>query len=308
MTTFQIGFDGPGIREGEIDVGDLAPALLALGDLFESANAALNNAPTETKLKLRASERGCFVALLSLDVSFIADMLDVMSANPEKVTAAKDLIQIVIGGGTIVGGTTWGLFSVLRFLNGAKPETSTQNEDGTTSVTKGGTTIIVEHKTAKLLTDYSTREAAKNFVTKALQSPGITSVSLGDSDPRTDAEPTLVLTKDDIKAVQIPDSEVVDADETRSQREVWLQIVSAHFEDGYKWRFTDGTNTFTAMMLDRDFKSRLATADLALTKNDTLRCLIEDVQRLENSQLKTETFVLEVREHVSGAKQLRLFD
>lgn len=308
MTTFRIGFDGPAIRDGEIEVGDLAPALLALGEMFENANAALNQERADAKLKIRASKRGSFVALLSLDISFITDMLDVVSAHPDRITAADDLLGLIIQGGKIVGGTAVGLFVALRFLKGEKPDSSAKNDDGTTSITKGGTTIIVDSRTAKLLTDYPTREATKSFVNKALRSEGITSVSFAEDDGTVDHEPDLTLTKRDIASVEIPEPEDNQANETRSEREVLLRIVSAQFAEGYKWRFTDGTNTFTAGMRDENFKERLEHAEIALSKQDTLRCLIEEVQWLAGSQLKTETSIIEVKEHISGAKQLKLFD
>lgn len=308
MTTFRIGFDGPAIRDGEIDVADLAPALLALGDIFENANAALNQDRANAKLKIRASERGSFVALLSLDVSFITDMLDAVSANPDRITAAEDLLGLIIQGGKIVGGTAVGLFVALRFLKGGKPDSSAQNEDGTTSITKGGTTIIVDSRTARLLTDYPTREATKTFVNRALRSEGVTTVSFTEDDAAVDHDPELTLTKSDIASVEIPEPDDDQSNETRSEREVLLRIVSAQFAEGYKWRFTDGTNTFTAEMRDEDFKRRLENAEIALSKQDTLRCLIEEVQWLSGSQLKTETSIIQVREHISGAKQLKLFE
>ena len=39
---FGIAFEGPAFDDGEIDVRDLAPALLALGDVIQAANHALN--------------------------------------------------------------------------------------------------------------------------------------------------------------------------------------------------------------------------------------------------------------------------
>lgn len=214
----------------------------------------------------------------------------------------------MIDGGTILGGSTIGLFAALRFLKGGKPDSSAQNEDGTTSITKGGTTILVDNRTAKLLTDYPTREATKSFVNKALRSEGITSVSFDDSEREPDEGHHLVLTKSDIASAEIPAPEDEEADETTTEREVKLRIVSAQFEEGYKWRFTDGTNIFSATMKDEAFKASLDNADIVLSKHDTLRCLIEEVQRLEGDKLKTETSILEVRQHISGAKQLKLFD
>lgn len=39
-SSFRVAFEGEPFAEGEIDVNDLAPALLALGDVIQAANRA----------------------------------------------------------------------------------------------------------------------------------------------------------------------------------------------------------------------------------------------------------------------------
>lgn len=300
MSTFKIGFDGPSVENGEIDVADLAPALLALGELFSAANQALNKDRAEAKLRIRASEKGSFVALLSLDVSFVTDLLDVFAASPDRVTAADQLLELLIKGGTI----TVGLFYALRFLRGKRPDKTEKNENGTTSITVGPTTIVVDQRTVILLEDYRTREATEKFVGTALNAKGINKVSF---DEESDGTPELILTKDDIAAVKVPEPEDDDKTETTTKREALVKIVSAQFAEGYLWRFTDGTNTFTASMEDQDFLNRLDRSEVVLSKNDTLRCEIEETQTLAGNKLKTDAKILEVKEHISGARQLKLF-
>ena len=305
MTTFRIGFDGPSVDNGEIDVADLAPSLLALGEFFEAANRALNKDRADVKLKIRATEKGSFVALLSLDVSYIADILDVVAAHSDRVTAANQLPDLVIKGGTAIGGTV-GFFKALKWLNGRKPQNVVRNDDGTTTLTKDGTTIIVDQRTIVLLEDYPTREATEKFVKTSFKPQGIQKVILDEADGRED-EPDLTLTKADIGSATVPEPTQDEVTETTVEREALLKIVSAQFEEGYLWRFTDGTNTFTASMEDAEFVKRLDNSEVVLSKNDTLRCAIVEKQQLAGSRLKTETAITVVKEHISGARQLRLF-
>ncbi|AVO39008.1 hypothetical protein [Pukyongiella litopenaei] len=305
MTTFRIGFDGPSVDNGEIDVADLAPSLLALGEFFEAANRALNNDRADVKLKIRATEKGSFVALLSLDVSYISDILDFVAAHPDRVTAANQLLDLIIKGGTVVGGTV-GFFKALKWLNGKKPEQVTRNDDGTTTLTKDGTTIVVDQRTIVLLEDYPTREATEKFVKTSFKPQGIQKVILDEANGSKD-EPDLTLTKADVSSAIVPEPTKDEITETTVEREALLKIVSAQFEEGYLWRFTDGTNTFTASMEDADFVKRLDNSEVVLSKNDTLRCAIVEKQQLAGSHLKTETTITEVKEHISGARQLRLF-
>lgn len=305
MTTFKIGFDGPSVENGEIDVNDLAPSLLALGELFTAANAALNQTRAKSKLNIKATEKGSFVALLSLDVSFVTDLLDVVSANPDRLTAAKDLLDVLLKTGAAIGGPIT-FFAALRHLGGQRADASEKNDDGTTSITMNGTTIIVDRRTAVLLEDGPTREATKKFVKTSLAPDGVRSVGFVHDDADLKGDRSLVLTRDDIAAVSIPEPSEDEKETITQTRVALLKIVSAQFQEGYLWRFTDGQNTFTASMEDRTFLNQIDSADVQLTKNDTLRCLIEETQELSGNQLKTTARILEVKGYIPGARQLRL--
>lgn len=307
MSTFRIGFEGPSVAGGEIEVADLAPSLLALGELIETANRVVNKDRAEAKLKIRASEMGSFVAILSLDVSWITDMLDVIAANPDRVTAAKDLLDLLWDAGAIigtVGGGAYGFFKVLKVLDGRRPDAVVENEDGTVSLTVGGTTLVVDKRVVNLLEDLPTREATEKFVRTSFKPKGIKEVTL-DADGAGDSS-RLVLTPEDIRAATVPEPTEEETSVETVSREALLKIVTGQFEEGYKWRFTDGTNTFTATMSDPAFLNRLDSSEIVLSKNDTLRCVIEETQTLAGTRLKTDTEIVEVKQHISGARQLRL--
>jgi len=59
--TFQIIYDGPALENSTMDVKDLAPALLALGEAIEQANFSTNHQKASVVLNVRASfKTGCF--------------------------------------------------------------------------------------------------------------------------------------------------------------------------------------------------------------------------------------------------------
>ena len=72
---FWVAFEGSAVEDGEMDVRDLAPALLALGDVIQAANRALNGSRAEANLRVRATKRVRFEALLSI-IRALGDMLD----------------------------------------------------------------------------------------------------------------------------------------------------------------------------------------------------------------------------------------
>jgi hypothetical protein len=58
--SFTIAYDGPALRDGAMDVRDLAPALLAVGQLFDAANTVLNRDQATVKISVTATGQGSF--------------------------------------------------------------------------------------------------------------------------------------------------------------------------------------------------------------------------------------------------------
>lgn len=54
---FSLIFEGTSAENGEIDIKDLAPSLMALGDLIQAANAEINGEKARIAVKLQATKR-----------------------------------------------------------------------------------------------------------------------------------------------------------------------------------------------------------------------------------------------------------
>ena len=55
-----LSFEGDALNDGVIDVRDLAPSLIALGEVFTQANDLLNERQASIQLGIRATQRGSF--------------------------------------------------------------------------------------------------------------------------------------------------------------------------------------------------------------------------------------------------------
>lgn len=301
-TEFSVVFEGAPFENGEIDVNDLAPALLALGNVVQSANSVLNGDRADARLKVRATKKGSFDALLMLDISWVADLLDAVSANPDRMIAADKLADLLIKGGKVAGGAAFGLFAVLRLLKGKKPDRVETTAKGT-EITIDQTTILIEPETLRLLEDRDTREAVQKFGNEALQISGLKQLRIG----RGDDAGTL-LNSNDASAFNLPLPEEEEPETVVSTREVWLKIVTSQFKDGYKWRFTDGgERPFTADMEDSDFLNDVLNGDTTLSANDSLHCQVREEQEVRSNGLQKSIFVEKVIEHRHGQTQLKLF-
>lgn len=299
---FSIAFEGQPFDEGEIDVRDLAPALLALGDVVQAANKALNGDRADARLKVRATQEGSFEALLNLDVSWITDMLDVAAANPDRMTAAKDIVELVFKTGTGAGVVTVGVVQALKYMSGKKPEKVEETPEGV-SITVNNTTIQMDGKAFQLLQDQPTRENIEKFGEKTLSIKGLQNVRIGTGE---DQEP-LSITNNDVSALRIPEPGEDETETNVSHATLWLRLVTPQFEDGYKWRFSDGgERRFTAEMEDTKFLNPVLAGDVSMSANDTLRCLIREEQEMRGGNLAKVVFVEKVLEHRRGDTQLRL--
>lgn len=300
-TEFSVVFEGDPFDNGEIDVNDLAPALLALGNVVQSANSVLNGDRADARLKVRATQKGSFDAVLMLDVSWVADLLDAVNAHPDRMVAADKLVDLLMKGGTIVGGTTVGLLAVLRLLKGKKPDQLQETDKGT-EITINQTTILVEPETLRLLEDRNTREAVQKFGNEALNIKGLKQLRIERGD---DSE--MFLKPNDAPAFNMPSPDEEEPESVVSQRNVWLKIVTSQFKDGYKWRFTDGgERPFMADMEDTEFLNNVLSGDTTLSANDALHCTVREEQEMRSTGLQKSIFVEKVIEHRQGPTQLKL--
>ena len=301
-TRFEIAFEGDSFEDGEIDVRDLAPTLLAFGNVVQAANKVLNGDRADARLKVAATDKGSFVAVLTMDVGWLADMLDAVSAHPQRVVAADQLMDLLIKAGTIAGAPLC-LFAALKALKGKRPDKVETLGDGTTEITINLTTFVVDDRTVALLQDLPTREAVEDLGTKAARVDGLDNLRIGADSEAVEAV-RLALT--DLPSLKVP-PEQDEPDTEITRRDVWLKIVSVHFRDGYKWRFSDGgERPFTADMEDAEFQKKVQEGILALNANDAIRCRLREEQSLSASNLLKVIYVEEVLEYRPGARQMNL--
>jgi hypothetical protein len=94
---FSVSYDGDALAQNTMDVRDLAPALLALGQSFERANSLFNGDRASVSLRIRANKPGSFEVVLFLQQLF-EGATDVLSED--LMVSAFVLKELLIGGET----------------------------------------------------------------------------------------------------------------------------------------------------------------------------------------------------------------
>ena len=83
---FQLAFDGPALRAGTMEIGELASSLLAIGDLIRDANQQLNENRAEVSVRVKADFKGgSFDIALLLDQSLLEQAKNVTVQVPQSI-------------------------------------------------------------------------------------------------------------------------------------------------------------------------------------------------------------------------------
>jgi hypothetical protein len=288
-TAFQVVYEGPALADGRMPVRQLAPALLALGELFNEASTVAHPDREPASLSIKATEKGSFEAHLILEAKHIWDqVVDIFGSDG--ATAIVNLKEVVLAGGI-------GLFWAIKKIRRRKVTEREQLSSGSIRVTlEDGETFEVPADVLKLYDRITIRKKAR-MVLEPLTRDGIEEVRFQISE-----ESTLTVSSSDLPAFELGDDESTSLGE--QDREMVLQIASVAFMEGNKWRLTDGASTFWAAMEDDSFLARVEGGE-AFRKGDMLRCDLNIIQTQDaEGTLHAEHRVVRVLEHLPRPTQL----
>ena len=116
---FRIAFDGDALASHTMDVRDLAPALLGLGEIFVEANRILNGKSAKVSVNVTPKiEENCFDIGIEILQRWevIKDLL-----GHKDIAAAKDLLDWIFLNKEIAAGVIAGLFILYKKLRGKRP-------------------------------------------------------------------------------------------------------------------------------------------------------------------------------------------
>ena len=300
--TSTIAFDGAALRGGEMDVRDLAPALLAFGDLVRDANRRLNGGRAEVKVVVKSRFRkGSFATTISLIQNLLqhaANLFDPVALHDAAALAKLLALTAYAEGPKEV---IENIFELLKFLGGTEPKAKEPLPDGSVRITNSrGDTTIVNNGTLILVEDNSVRNDVRRLLAP-LQTAGIetfeTRAPSGQAIEKiTKAElPAIVAPR---PAVEESAVEVAEQIETRSTG--FFQIVSLTFREGNKWKVSAGQGDFWAEMADPVFLTKMHRREIGFFEGDVLRAEYVNVASRRAGKIETETKIVNVVEIIPG--------
>ena len=290
QTEFAVSFEGPTFVDHTMEVRDLAPALLALGQAFDRANGLLNGDRASVSLSIRATRPGSFELVLLLEQVFegAGDIL-----TGDLFTSAANLTQLMIG--TPFLGV--GLINLVKRLRGRKPNVGPQQPEGVVFEAEH-IRIFVPTEVARLYSDKPVRDQFEEFV-RPLGKEGVERVVF-----RRD--------QTELESIRREEAEYfkASAESTNKTEHIIpsqnLQLTSLVFGKRGKWRLSDGANVHWYAMEDQDFATAIQQGK-RFGKNDILVCEVLLTQWLDDtSKLTLEYSVMRVLQHITPGEQMPL--
>ncbi|WP_230940496.1 hypothetical protein [Burkholderia territorii] len=281
---FNVVYDGPALGEHRMDVRELAPVLLAIADLFSSANKELNGERSEVRLEVRGSfKAGSFHAEL-IFVQSLASQIRDLFAGPN-ATAFSNALAILAALGIVGGG---GLIGLMRTLRGRKPHRTEPDGTNVRIWTSEQECFVVDESIVRLYRNRAVR-VSLHKVLSPLEREGIDSFGI---------------VRDDIVELSIERDEVATFSSSDDPGEVvtdtiarkMLTLESVVFKDGNKWRVHDGTSAFFASLDDEQFIAKIDAGE-RFGKGDVLVVDLRQTQIIVDEGLRNEYRIVKVREH-----------
>lgn len=277
---FRIAYDGEAVRDGEMEVADLAPALLGLAQMLKSAGRVVEGDDSDISVRVRSTRDACFEVDLSVVVHGAKAVWEFWKSDD--VQAAATLLGLL-------GFTGFGALGFVRQLGGRRPTRITPSKPGYVAVEIDGEVIEVPDMVARIGLDPGVRAGMEKAIAEPLEREGIESVSFG---PGASIEPIAAAESSFFK---MP----IDADEDEfiSRHTKAFSIVTLSFKSGQKWRLHDGRSKPLVTMGDKDFQARVDGGIESFANGDILICEVVETSRRTATGFKSEYEITRVVEH-----------
>lgn len=312
VTKARIAYVGEALENGEMEVRDLVPALLAFSDLVENANRALGG---EQRIKVMLNQdslrRGSFDITFLLDTTIIEQAKSFFGFSTQ-VSLSTLLSSLgwsefgkVADVVTVSTPVVSGVFYLIKKIRGRKIKHVERKDDKAEITLNDGEKVLTDENTLKIFLDIKCRINIEKII-EPVKHEGIEAFELRKPEVENESEAIEIIKKDDVVFFDAPANEMPNEElKPAPEHEAILKIVSVNFDNG-KWKFNDGESSFWASLEDKNFTQKMQSREINFAWGDMLKVKYFTQQKLRNGNLTKETIVTKVIEIVKQPQQTTL--
>lgn len=313
--SFRLTFDGPTLDQHGMDVADLAPALLSLGELIKKVNFRVNGDAAKVNLIVRSDfQHACFQINLELIQSLYSVIADLIASNPVKT--AKELagwLDIISG----FGAASYGIFKYLAQRNGREIERvsnvttetqlSTSDDQGTVSIKFKGDNNSIEVKNIvyQLGEDPAIRRDVAKVVAPLAKS-GIDTLRFVEGSDKLGT----VITKEEALRIENSYREVKEADVEAYEPQpivAHLQISRPDFNPEAKiWKFRYGDKIISVDVSETNIPMQTQARGVVRIGDTWRTRMTVTEKRTAAGRYRNEYKIVEVLDFLPAAQQMTL--
>ncbi|MBU3979173.1 hypothetical protein KJ980_05400 [Patescibacteria group bacterium] len=268
--------------EDGIDVKEISPVLLALGELIQEGNTILNPSGRELSVKVKPFKEGSFeVDIFVFALNNYRQIIDAISQDG--VRDVKELLEWI---GIIIGGTVTGtvsLVKLMQFLKGKPSKTDKIERNKIQVFDSEGNSVITDTKVYALFSSPTIQQNVYNVIYKPSNIPNFKEITTSLKDQE---ESKNTITKEDAKdfeayatPVEVDGAEIIN----ESTAVYFLKPKQGSYEGNkgpYSFRIPGSNDTLSKVtILDEDFANKLERGEIRLHKTDTIKAEVHMVQK-----------------------------
>jgi hypothetical protein len=306
--SFEIAYDGDDLRDHRMDVQQLAPALLALGNLIRDANALLNEDRSRVKVLVQSDfEHKCFSVSLDVVQSVFEHARSFL--DHKDVKTAREVLEVL---GLVGIPSIGGVLGYLRWRKGQKVDSEATITDTTVGgliqlKLQDGSTAHISQTVYHLAERPEIKKAVSGVLAPTL-SPGIDQVEIRERG----APPSATITKsdaEDIRASCESDArETAEIEHTPQPVIAHLRVRAPTFDPDVKqWRFYYGEDIIAADISETNIAANaIARGGVMIDDLYTVKLLITEHETPAH-QFRKSYKITEVLDFKPAPRQTSLF-
>lgn len=292
-----IAYCGEAVDSGIMDVNDLAPALLAFGELVHECNKIANKDSARVNVYVSSQfQQGSFEISIEIFQS-LADQIKGLFST-ETTYSIREMLNELGFASNAAGVTGINLLEVIRWVRNRKVDSISKAGKDKYHINIGNEYKEISVLGLELFRSVKIRKSVEG-VMSPLNKNGIEAFEV-----REKAAAYQHIDKEETDYYKLPDDEIKQ-EMIDSTRRCLIKVCSVNFEQELKWRFRIDTMKFYAAIKDQDFIQQVEAGEVSFAKGASMLVDLHEIQTIHSGgDIKTEYEITKVHKVLRHSEQL----